>query len=250
MFLESLLETSTQAKSRRGWATLVSFLLETSVLGVLILVPLLYTDALPAAVHWVDNAIAMPTSGPPPDSTPAGDNTIRKPVPETNADRTFRAPDLDAVPDHPYIPTEPETPPPAIGSNTPYIPGAIPGGGNGGNPIIDNMLRSLTMNRPAVEPPPTAPVVISHVDEARLIYRVQPQYPEIARIGRIEGPVVLHAIIARDGTIRAAEIVSGHPVLARAALDAVRQWRYRPFHLGGHPVEVDTQITVNFILSR
>ncbi len=249
MFLESLLETSTQAKSRRGWATLISFLLETSVVGVLILVPLLYTDALPAAVRWVGGAISMPTTDRPPNPTPTGATTIHKPNTETGTDGKVHAPDPNAIPDHPYIPKEREIPePPDLGNGT-YIPGAIPGDGTGNNPVIENMVRGITVNKPA-EPKAVAPIVISHVDEALLIHRVQPQYPEIARVARIQGPVVLRAIIARDGTIRAAEVLSGHPVLARAALDAVRQWRYRPYSLGGHPVEVDTQITVNFILNR
>jgi len=83
-----------------------------------------------------------------------------------------------------------------------------------------------------------------------LIHRVQPKYPEEAREKGIEGTVKLHAVIARDGSIAQLELISGHPLLAKSALDAVRQWQYRPTLLNGEPVEVDTTIDVLFSLNR
>jgi protein TonB len=85
--------------------------------------------------------------------------------------------------------------------------------------------------------------------EGNLIHRVQPEYPPLARQARIQGEVVLHAVISRDGTIENLQVVSGHPMLVQAAVSAVRQWRYRPYYLNGEPMEVETQVTVNFILS-
>lgn len=85
--------------------------------------------------------------------------------------------------------------------------------------------------------------------EANLVHRVQPAYPPLARAARIQGSVVLQAIISKTGTIQNLQALSGHPMLVPSALDAVRQWRYRPYFLNGEPVEVETQITVNFILS-
>ena len=85
--------------------------------------------------------------------------------------------------------------------------------------------------------------------EGNLISRVQPIYPPLARSARIQGPVLLRAIISRTGTIENLQAISGHPMLIPAALDAVRQWRYRPYVLNGEPVEVETQVTVNFSLS-
>jgi protein TonB len=87
-----------------------------------------------------------------------------------------------------------------------------------------------------------------NVEEARLANRVQPVYPALARQARITGVVVLHAIIAKDGTISQLEVISGHPLLVQSALDAVKQWRYQPEVLNGDPVEVDTTITVTFQL--
>jgi protein TonB len=88
--------------------------------------------------------------------------------------------------------------------------------------------------------------IISVLSEGQLVNRVEPVYPQIAKISGIQGQVKLHAIIGRDGRIQSLSAVSGHPLLVRAALDAVEQWRYRPYVLNGEAVEVETFITVNF----
>jgi protein TonB len=98
-------------------------------------------------------------------------------------------------------------------------------------------------------PAPTRPLKISHWAEGNLIYRVQPNYPPLARAARVQGAVELRAIISRAGTIENLVVVRGHPMLAAAALDAVRQWRYRPYLLNNEPIEVETDVTVNFLLS-
>jgi protein TonB len=82
-----------------------------------------------------------------------------------------------------------------------------------------------------------------------LIRKVNPAYPEEARRDRIQGTVRLHVIIGRDGSVQQVELISGHPVLAKPAIDAVRQWVYRPTLLNGEPVEVDTTIDVVFSLT-
>jgi periplasmic protein TonB len=83
-----------------------------------------------------------------------------------------------------------------------------------------------------------------------LKHKVQPKYPKEARDNGIQGTVRLHAVIARDGTVAQLEVVSGHPLLVQSALDAVRQWKYRPTLLNGVPVEVDTTIDVIYSLNR
>jgi protein TonB len=85
--------------------------------------------------------------------------------------------------------------------------------------------------------------------EGNLIYKVQPVYPPMARAARVQGAVVLRAMVSKSGTIENLQVVSGHPLLVKAASDAVRQWLYRPYVLNRQPVEVETQVTVNFILS-
>ena len=85
---------------------------------------------------------------------------------------------------------------------------------------------------------------------ARLIYQLKPEYPTLARMARIEGDVEFEAVISKAGTIEELKVLKGHPLLVQAALDAVRQWRYQPTLLNGEPVEVMTEITVNFRLSE
>jgi periplasmic protein TonB len=103
-------------------------------------------------------------------------------------------------------------------------------------------------------PPPARPVeakpprVSVGVMDAMLVERVEPEYPLVARAMRLAGTVRLRAIIGTDGGVREARVTEGNPILAQAALAAVRRWRYRPTLLGGSPVEVETNITVNFVL--
>jgi protein TonB len=91
--------------------------------------------------------------------------------------------------------------------------------------------------------------VRGNVQAAKIINRVQPVYPIEARNGGISGTVRLHVIVAKDGTMGQIEVVSGHPLLQQAALDAVRQWRYQKTFLNGEPVEVDTTIDIVFALN-
>jgi protein TonB len=92
--------------------------------------------------------------------------------------------------------------------------------------------------------------IASRVAEANLINDVAPQYPPEAGRARIEGAVVLMAVIGTDGSVKDVRVESGLPILAQAAIDAVKQWRYKPYMIGGEPVEVDSRITINFTLSR
>ncbi len=90
--------------------------------------------------------------------------------------------------------------------------------------------------------------VAGNMQAARLVRRVAPEYPELARTGRISGTVRLHVIIGKDGRIKQMEVLSGHPLLQQAARDAVRLWEYQPMLLNGDPVDVDTTIDVIFAL--
>jgi protein TonB len=104
---------------------------------------------------------------------------------------------------------------------------------------------------PTIAAPPTTikrEFRTSTMLEGSLIRRVQPVYPPLARSARIQGSVVLEALIGRDGTMQNLKLISGHPRLVPAAIDAVSQWRYRPYILNGDPIEVETQIIVNFVL--
>jgi len=126
------------------------------------------------------------------------------------------------------------------------VPGAT---GRGGFGIAQSVGDGLAVAPPPPPPPaPTRPLQVSHWAEGNLIYRVQPNYPPLARQARIQGTVELRAIISKLGTIENLTVVSGHAMLVPAAVEAVKHWRYRPYLLDGNPIEVETEITVNFIL--
>ena len=123
----------------------------------------------------------------------------------------------------------------------------IVGDDPGGNALLTALGSGM---RPAIPVAPSLLVPrISHVMEGNLIRRVQPEYPALAKQARIQGTVVLRAVIDREGAIQDLQVVIGHPLLVQAAINAVRQWRYRPYYLNDQAVEVETQVTVNFTLS-
>ena len=113
-----------------------------------------------------------------------------------------------------------------------------------------NSAPSVPVLAKSPEPTPVKRIrVASRVVEANLIHDVPPQYPPEAGRARLEGPVVLMAVIGQDGSVKDVRVESGLPILAQAAIDAVRQWRYKPYLIDGEPVEVDSRITINFTLS-
>ena len=139
-----------------------------------------------------------------------------------------------------------EEAPPVMGSGVMGgVPGGVPGGSMGG--VIGGMINS-TAAIPKVATPQRVRVSTG-VATGLLIKKVQPNYPPLARQARIQGSVVLQAEISKDGTIQNLQLISGHPMLAPAAIEAVKQWRYKPYLLNGEPVAVDTQVVVNFTLS-
>jgi protein TonB len=131
-------------------------------------------------------------------------------------------------------------------------PGFGPGGSLGSGTSGGEDITGGIVARPIPElpkPKPEKPRPMSEgVMEAALLNKVQPQYPRAARLMNIAGTVRLQAIIGKDGRVRDVQVLSGHPLLVQAALAAVREWRYRPTELNHEIVEVETEITVNFVL--
>ena len=109
------------------------------------------------------------------------------------------------------------------------------------HPSDSRILRSVAQPKPVP--------VSSGVSEGLLIHQVKPAYPPIALTAHVQGEVILQAVIGKDGSIQNLRVVSGHPMLIKAAVDAVQQWRYRPYLLNGEPVEVETQVRVTFTIS-
>jgi len=139
------------------------------------------------------------------------------------------------------------------------IVGALPGSGPGLPGLLGDAIPRVAPPRPPDPAPAAKPVaatpakpirVSTPIQSAKLIHQVNPVYPPLARQARISGIVRLVAIIGRDGAIQNLQVISGHPMLVAVSVDAVKQWRYRPTLLNGEPVEVITQIDVNFTLSQ
>jgi protein TonB len=242
MFADSLLDSPWADRSRRGWTTLVSFALQAAAAGLLLLLPLLYTQGLPQ--FQLMAALVAPTPPPAPPPTGPARNS-RANTSNLSSQGQMIAPRF--VPREILHVDEPSAPPP--------VDLAGPGvrGGTGDSMARGGILGSVGGPNVFLPPPPPTLAVhsprISTMMEGNLIYRVQPQYPPLARQARVQGIVVLSAMISREGKIENLQVVSGHPMLVQSAIDAVRQWRYRPYYLNNEPVEVETQVTVNFTLS-
>jgi len=232
--------------ANKPWNFLASLSAELVVVSLVLLIPLAFSDHLPA-VHWKDIMMSPPPAPPPievaPSRNPAsGTNVLHETVTRRPFifDRDAKLPQQQRA----SIALEGDAPP-SIGV---YVPGAV--GPAGALPIIT----------PTLPPPPkpethpatqTTPIrVASTVQMAKLIRKVIPEYPILARTSRVSGVVHLVGTIAKDGTIRNLQLVDGNPLLTRAALDAVAQWVYEPTLLNGQPVEVIAPIEVNFTLGR
>src|SRR5450759_3873666 len=131
----------------------------------------------------------------------------------------------------------------------PDLPTRGTGSGRGSADTVPDGLGDIIPIVIPAHPTVVKPLLVSHLAEANILYRVQPSYPSLARQVRVQGTVELRAIISKAGTIENLVVVRGHPMLVTAAVEAVKQWRYRPYLLNKEPIEVETEITVNFVLS-
>ena len=222
---------------------------EVLLVGAMALVPLIYTEALPKAV-WME--VLRAPSPPPPSSV--GTQASRRATRGVSSAEILKAPP-SIPPTIAQIHDEP-LPPAQFPSTFIGVPGGIYDGQSdaGLDPVLRNILRN-----PTPQPPPpqrsrdAQPVRIrvgGIVSAARLIYQPKPEYPKLATMTRTEGAVEFEAVIGKDGTIEELKVLRGHPLLVKAALEAVRRWRYQPTLLNGEPVEVVTEITVNFKLAE
>lgn len=233
MFDQLVVSSAHGSKTNKPWTVAMSAIVQALIVGILILIPLIYTEALPKG--FMNTFLVAPAPPPPPPPPAAPVKAVVRPrivtpqrmvaptvIPKTVQVIKDEAPDVGGVEG-------------GVG-----VPGGVPGGVLGG--IIGS-----------APPPPPKPTqtrirVGGNVQGAKLIHQVQPIYPQIAKTAHVSGTVLLHAIIAKDGSIQELQYVSGPPLLMRAAMDAVHEWRYQPTLLNGEPVEVDTTIQVVFTL--
>ncbi len=243
MFEDSLIESGNRFRAKRRLSTTIfSFVLQCMLIGILILIPLIYTDALPKT-QLMTFLVAPPPPPPPPPPPAAAPVKVVKMQSEV-INGQLRQP--SKIPKQVQMIKEEEAPPDLGGAGVPGgVPGGIPGGSAGG--VIGSVLSS-TVAVPKIATPQRIRVS-SGVSTGLLIKKVTPNYPPLAKQARIQGHVLLQAEISKDGTIQNLQLISGHPMLAPAAIEAVKQWRYKPYLLNGEPVAVETQVDVVFSLS-
>lgn len=239
-------ESLVRARRLRRKALTISLVLEAALVSLMLLWPLITPGVLPWQCIYVPlppyrggsdasvRSSARPARPPndkikhPPDCKFCAPPVIPPPV------QNFGGPEPPELDGDPGTGVHGGSGLPGIG---PELPGALDTGPR--MPVI----------RPPETPPERGPVRKGEgVMQAMLIHRVQPEYPAIARAAHISGTVQLRAIIGKDGLVRELEVISGNPLLAQSAKAAVREWRYRPTLLNHEPVEVETYVTVTFIL--
>lgn len=234
---DQLVESTNKSKTNKVWSVWLSAGIQALILIILILIPLIYTRALPPLLST--SFLAAPPPPPPPPPPAAVVKVIKQPK---FVEQKMVAPTV--IPKKIEIIKE-QAPPPDVGV-TGGVLGGVPGGSSGG--VLGGIIGGAPGGLPAPPPKPTIIRVGGNVMAGKLIRQITPQYPQIAKIAHVSGSVVLHAIIGEDGTIQQLQVISGPSLLRQAAEDAVRQWRYEPYRLNGQPVKVDTTVTVIFNL--
>jgi protein TonB len=231
MFAETLLESSTGRKRKR-WPMATAFTVQTIVAAVVVIIPLLSTGVIPLSARM---QIIAPLKETPLERVKPHDTSTPHSGPACNCSRDevvlLANNNPDALHFGPHVKT------------TDKAEEVRPNGYFGDSNLPDDLVKKGNGDGTNVKPEQKR---ISVLSEAQIVSRVDPVYPKMAAISGVQGAVKLHAIIARNGKIESLEVMSGHPLLVQAALDAVRQWRYRPYYLNGEAVEVETFITVNF----
>jgi protein TonB len=244
MFEDSLIESGNRLKTKRGWTSIVSFTIQIGIIGVMVLIPLIFTEALPKG-QMMFLLVAPPPPPPPPPPAAAPVHVVKQ-VQSDIINGELRTP--TKIPKKILENLKEDEAPPQMAATGVVggVPGGVPGGSMGG--VIGSVLSSTPVAVPKIATPQRVRVS-SGVSTGLLIRKVPPTYPPLARQARIQGVVVLQAQISKEGNIQNLQLISGHPMLAPAAIEAVKQWKYKPYLLNGEPVEVDTQVQVNFTLA-
>jgi protein TonB len=242
MFDEMVVSSPNPTKTNKPWTVILSMIFQVAFLAVLILIPLIYTEALPKTM--MATLLVAPPPPPPPPPPPIAQIVHVKPQVHLMDAGKLVTPKV--IPKDIKIIKE-DAPDMSMGMQGGVV-GGVAGGQMGG--VIGGVIGGV-----GAAPPPPKPAQQrirqgGQVQAAKLVNKVQPMYPPLARQTRISGTVRLHAIIAKNGSVEQLEVISGHPLLVQAALDAVRQWKYQPTTLNGESVEVDTTIDVIFSLNQ
>jgi protein TonB len=245
MFQQTFVQTG---KTRNTWTVFFSSFVQLVVIVVMIILPMIYFDALPKGT--LTSFLVAPPPPPPAPPPPPEAPRVVKVIPRQFDEGKLLAPMV--VPKPIAVIVESELPPPSSNVSMVGVQG------------LTGVLSSLLGGIPSAAPP-SAPAVKTedkaavpnqrirvggNVQTAKLLKQPRPNYPAPAKSARIQGVVKLHALISKEGTIENLTVISGHPLLVSAALEAVKQWVYQPTLLNSEPVGVETEIDVNFTLSQ
>ena len=234
MFDQLVVSSANPTKTHKSWTVALSAIVQTAILGVMILIPLIYTEALPKGM--LNTFLVAPAPPPPP------------PPPQPIV-KTVKAPKIINLSKM----VAPTVIPKTVSMVKDDAPVIVTNGGGGVDGGTGSVLGGIIGVGGSAPPPPkpATPARIrvgGNVTAANIIAQTKPDYPMIAKTAHVSGTIMLHAVIAKDGSIQELQYVSGPPLLMKAAMDAVKQWRYKPTMLNGDPVEVDTTISVVFSL--
>lgn len=243
MFEQTFIEST--GKTKKASAVASAFVVESILLIAVIVIPLMLTEGLPKGfMSDMLTAPSAPEKPKPPEAPPPETVKVKVPPKQFDMDKLMaptKVPQKVAeIVDDPGV----ELP------SASQVAGAMPT-----TAPLGNIMKAAPPPPPppkAVEKPPTPSRIRvgGNVAAASLIRKIQPVYPQLAKQARVQGSVHFTAIIGKDGTIQNLQLIGGHPLLVQAAQDAVKQWLYKPTLLNGEPVEVVTQIDVNFTLSQ
>jgi len=244
MFEQTFLDTRNSA---RPWPMAVSLAAQTVFAGGILLVPLLHT----AQIAWQPAVIVFAPPRPvPPPPTPVVEQShtlavlaLRPVFQPTLAAPRHVPTSISMLPQPDPAPALPFSSAPANFSALPFTPESLGENNRAVGPAV-------AASHAVPGPKPSMVRISNGVQAAKLVHQIKPAYPQLARLARVQGTVRLQAIIARNGAIQNLQLMGGPPLLIAAALDAVRQWTYQPTLLNGEPVEVVTEIDVNFTLNQ
>jgi protein TonB len=245
LFAEAMLENSSTRPRHRARDFVVSATVQLLLLATLLLLPLYFTEALDT--HQLNPTLLVPT---PPAAPPPPAASTRSIAPKRKVSPV--AGKLLAPTVIPHRVAQLSEEPDASDLAPAILPGdGVPGGVPGGQPggVIGGVLSGAVPPAPAaINSAPKRPVRVGHgVKAPRLILGPQPVYPILARQARISGVVVIDAVIDTQGNIVEMRTVSGYPILALAAMEALRHWKYEPTILGGEAIPVELLVTITFV---
>lgn len=249
MFMNALLELPSEYERRNPLEWACSILLHAVVIASLVIAPLYFTERIDLNAFqntWL--ATPAPPGPPPPPAAAAQVQRATQPVSRLLQGGRMLAPSV--IPKKIAIIKEDPLPPEPGGGVVGGVPGGVPGGTLGG--VLGRIIGGGASAMAAVAPPPPPMKRIirvgGKVDPPKQIYSAEVKYPAIAKAAKVEGTVVIDAVIDEQGNVVQARVVSGPGLLIGAALQSVQQWRYEPTRLNGEPVSVEMHVQVHFFL--